>query len=68
MTDTLERCDESRFYGFEWGTYFEDESGRYWLIQSDDRDDLPVEVDDLPEGGQWLPNSVCMDINVNVAY
>ena len=60
-----EASGESQFYGFERGTYFVTENGRFWLVQSDDRDDLPVEVDSLPDGGEWLDSRICQDIDVS---
>ena len=55
--------EKTGFYGFEWGTYY-CTNGRTWLVQSDDHDRLPVEVDHLPEGGEWLPRAVCHDLDL----
>lgn len=52
------------FYGFDWGTYYVTETGRKWLVQSDDRDELPVEVNELPEGGEWLSAALCHDLDL----
>lgn len=58
------QATKSGFCGFDWGTYYVTETGRVWLIQSDDRNDLPVEVSELPEGGEWLDAAICHDLDL----
>lgn len=51
------------FYGFSTRTYYVSETGRFWLIQSAARvDGLPIEVDVLPDGGDWLDFGIDMDL------